>query len=307
MPLSRRTLLGTAALAALPVAAPAYAQGRIRPRSEWARGLPDPGRLSVEESVRTIVIHHSESPNTDKADQIPQRLRSFHRFHTRDRGWADVAYNFFVDPFGGLWEGRAGSLQAAVRGDATGGSQGFSQLICFIGDHSVTPPTDAALDAAAWLVAELARRHRVDLFAERVEFISRGSSLFPVGTPVSTGPLVGHRELSVTACPGDALQPLVRSRILPAAQRLVAPPPVPAPAPPPVPAAPPAPQASGPSTPEPAPDGLASAQTPPVDVTGDSEHPQPVEDSLATVEKGAWIALGTAAAAGAAVGLKRLT
>ena len=52
------------------------------------------------------------------------------------KGWPDVAYNFFIDRHGTVWEGRAASLEGPVMPDATGGSQGFAQLCCFVGDHT---------------------------------------------------------------------------------------------------------------------------------------------------------------------------
>jgi hypothetical protein len=40
-------------------------------------------------------------------------------------------------------------------------------------------------------------------------FISRGSQRWPAGTAVSTPTIAGHRDLSYTACPGDAFYPLL--------------------------------------------------------------------------------------------------
>lgn len=232
-PLSRRAVLavGAGATAALGVgtlrASPAYAtlpQPAIHPRADWARGLAPVSGLSreAEGDVRFLIVHHSESPNTDTVDAIPGRLRSFFGFHTGTKKWPDVAYNFFVDPFGGIWEGRTGSLAGPVRGDATGGSQGYAQLCCFVGDHGTRVPTDAAMTAMTGLLAWLADRYRIDLGAGRtIRFTSRGSNRWPKGAEVVTDPIVGHRDMSQTACPGDALYPLVRSRLLPDAQALL--------------------------------------------------------------------------------------
>jgi hypothetical protein len=67
-----------------------------------------------------------------------------------------VAYNFFVGPDGTVWEGRAGSLNGPVIADATGGNQGFSQLVCLLGNFESTPPTAAAQDSLVRLLAHLA-------------------------------------------------------------------------------------------------------------------------------------------------------
>lgn len=195
---------------------------RIRRRADWASGHP-PMRAPVAEDVRFLLVHHTQTPNTDRAAGIPSRLRGMYDFHTREKGWPDLAYNFLVDAFGVVWEGRAGSLAGPVRGDATGGSQGFAQLCCFIGDHTVTPPTARALAAMTRLLAWLAVRDGVDLSAgRRVAFVSRGSNRWPRGARVTTDPVAGHRDMSLTECPGDALYPLVRSQLLPQARALAA-------------------------------------------------------------------------------------
>nr|WP_246308831.1 N-acetylmuramoyl-L-alanine amidase [Kineosphaera limosa] len=195
---------------------------QIRPRSEWATGRP-PKKRPTREDVRFLLVHHTQTPNTERPASIPGRLRGMYDFHTREKDWPDLAYNFLVDPFGRIWEGRAGSLAGPVRGDATGGSQGFAQLCCFIGDHRATPPTREAMAAMTSLLAWLTVRDGVDLSEGRtVRFVSRGSNRWPRGKTVTTDPVAAHRDMSRTDCPGDALYPLVRSQLLPGARRLAA-------------------------------------------------------------------------------------
>ena len=195
------------------------------PRDDWARGLAPVGPLDVEEpgDLRFLLVHHSDTPNGDRQDRIPGRIRGFFDYHTGTKGWPDVAYNFFIDPYGGLWEGRKGSLTAPVKGDATGGSQGFALLCCFIGSFTEVAPTPEAMDAATRLLAWLAASYSIDLSAgHQVSFTSRGSNRWPAGSKVVTDPVAGHRDMSQTTCPGDALYPLVRSTLLVGARALTA-------------------------------------------------------------------------------------
>ncbi len=197
------------------VAAPAELPGMdVRPRAAWAQGIPAPQSLPQErsEDVRFMIVHHSASPNNYGADDVPGVIRGFHSFHTGpDKGWPDVAYNFFIDRYGGVWEGRAGSLTRPVIPDATGGSQGFSQICCFIGDHTAEPPTDQARGAMTLLLAALAERYSIDPRpGVTTTFMSRGSNKWPVGSTVTTATIAGHRDMSQTNCPGDAAYPLVR-------------------------------------------------------------------------------------------------
>jgi len=43
-----------------------------------------------------------------------------------------------------VWEDRTGSLDGPVMASATGGSQGFAQLVCMVGDFTRVLPTAVA-------------------------------------------------------------------------------------------------------------------------------------------------------------------
>ena len=181
----------------------------IRPRDEWASDRPPKGPL-VDEDVRFLIVHHSASHNGHTGSEAPAILRSFYDFHTSERGWNDIAYNFLVDSDGGIWEGRKGSLEGPVAGDATGGNQGFSQLVCIIGDYDSTPPSPASLTALVALLAWMAERYDVPTTAgSEVSFESRGSNRHPSGSVVVTPTITGHRTMSRTSCPGDNLNAYV--------------------------------------------------------------------------------------------------
>lgn len=265
--LSRRAFLQQCSVAALvvplgvavgPGVALARAHGLtavdVRLRSKWASGLPVPGPLEVEApgDVRFLLVHHSASPNGYGPGDVPGIIRGFHRFHTGpDKGWPDVAYNFFVDRYGVVWEGREGSLAGPVKPSATGGSQGFAQICCFIGDHTAEPPTPEAQGSMVALLAALAERYGLDPSpGVTTSFVSRGSNRWPAGAPVTTPTIAGHRDMSLTACPGDAAYPLVRDAFPAAASALLAArrPPEPPPAEEPAPV-PPEPSAASPAEP----------------------------------------------------------
>jgi len=219
---TRRWFLGASAAVAggAIVGAPATSGGQarasvqvagelaIRPRAAWASGLAPTGALEEENraEVLFLLVHHTASGNDYAPDGVVDLLRGFFRFHTgTERGFPDIAYNFLVDRFGAVWEGRTGSLDAPVKPSATGGTQGFAQLGCYIGDHSTDPPTAEARASMLELLAWLADTYAVDTAAgARVSFVSRGSSRWPAGATVTTPTIAGHRDMSLTTCPGDA-------------------------------------------------------------------------------------------------------
>lgn len=210
--LTRRQFIGAAAglaVVANGLTLPAHGV-TINPRSSWAADRPPKGPPSSED-VRFLIVHHSASDNGHSGVEAPAILRSFYDFHTSpERGWNDIAYNFVIDVEGGIWEGRAGSLAGAVAGDATGGNQGYSQLVCIIGDYNSTEPSSASLSSLVALLAWLADRHEISTApGAQISFTSRGSSLHPAGTEVITPTITGHRTMSRTSCPGANLNSYV--------------------------------------------------------------------------------------------------
>ena len=193
-------------------AAPAQAAAQpIVARAEWGPDLPALGPVPDEPDVRFLLVHHTVNAN-DYADvDVVGLLAAIYRFHTSaERGWPDIAYNFLVDRFGTIYEGRTGSLAGPKAGDATGGSQGFAQLCAFVGDHRSEAPSEAAVASMGWLLAFLGDRHALDLSpGATATFVSRGSNRRPAGEEVTTLTISGHRDMSSTVCPGDVAYAMV--------------------------------------------------------------------------------------------------
>jgi len=175
---------------------------RIHPRDDWGADLP-PRDVIAPETVKFLLVHHTASSN-DVPD--PRAIiRQTYAFHTGpEKLWPDICYHYMIGPDGSIWETRAGSLTGPVVADATGGNQGYAQLVCMIGDFQSQPPTPAAQESLMRMLIHLADRYDVDTDpAATTTFISRGSNKFRVGTTVTTSTISGHRDVTYTACPGD--------------------------------------------------------------------------------------------------------
>ncbi len=175
---------------------------RIHPRSEWGADLP-PKRIMAPETVKFLLVHHTASSN-----YVPDPraiIRQTYAFQTGpQKRWPDVCYHFMIGPDGSVWEARAGSLAGPVVADATGGNQGYGQLVCLIGDLQTRPPTPAAEESLMRTLIYLADRYGVDTDpAATTTFVSRGSNKFRAGTIVTTSTVSGHRDVTYTACPGN--------------------------------------------------------------------------------------------------------
>jgi len=188
---------------------------RIHPRSEWGADLPPKGPIAPE-TVKFLLVHHTASSNN-----VPDPraiIRQTYAFQTGpQKRWPDICYHFMIGPDGSVWETRAGSLAGPVVADATGGNQGYAQLVCMIGDFQLQPPTPAAQETLMRTLTYLADRYDVDTEpAATSTFVSRGSDKFRAGTTVTTSTISGHRDVTYTACPGDrgyALLGAWRSRV----------------------------------------------------------------------------------------------
>ena len=197
----------------------------IVPRSVWGGDLPVLGSLESEApgDVRFLLVHHTVTSNSDSPSESFTTLRRIYGMHTSpEKGWPDIAYNFLIDRFGVIHEGRSGSLESPIKGSATGGSQGFALLCCFLGDHQVQAPTEQAQSSMVALLAWLASKYDIPMSeGSTATFVSRGSNRWPAGKTVTTPTIGGHRDMSSTACPGDAAYVLLNARFRPEVAAIV--------------------------------------------------------------------------------------
>ncbi|MFO7899630.1 MAG: N-acetylmuramoyl-L-alanine amidase [Planctomycetota bacterium] len=189
----------------LPTAEADDAAPDIITREEWGadESLRNGGPTYAED-LSLAVVHHTAGSSDYSEAQAPAIVRGIYHYHTQTLGWNDIGYNMLVDHWGNLYEGRAGGIDQPVAGaHARGfntGSFGISVLGSYDGDW---PPRwearQAVADAVAWKFA----LHDIDPL-EPVTVVSGGSASIPRGEEVELDPLVGHRDIGQTACPGGA-------------------------------------------------------------------------------------------------------
>src|SRR4051794_39968244 len=186
--------------AAVSVAAPLiYTRAQWGADESWRDGPP-----RYNSTILQAHIHHSASGNGYSQAEVPALIRSFYRYHTHSLGWSDIAYNFLVDSFGTIWEGRYGGVDQPVRGAHTLGFNASSTGICVIGNYDTTQPTQPTLDSiaalAGWKLAMYGRDPQ-----GWTQVTSEGSDKFPSGRVVTLPVMDGHRDTNDTACPGGTL------------------------------------------------------------------------------------------------------
>ena len=180
------------------------ARPTIRPRSQWdPSNSCQPREAPTHVQLTHAFVHHTTGTNDYTASQVPGRILGICLFHRDGRGWNDIAYNFLIDRFGNIWEGRAGGIAEGVQGAHTAGFNGYSTGIAFIGDHRATAPSAAARDALVRLLAWKFGVHNVDSTA-MTQLVSRGSDKWPQGRRVLFRSISAHIDAQHTACPGEA-------------------------------------------------------------------------------------------------------
>ena len=85
-------------------------------------------------------IHHTVNANTYTSAQVPALLRGIYAYHTQSRGWRDIGYNYLVDRFGRIWEGRYGGVGSPVVGAHTLGYNEVSFAMSAIGNFDIAEP-----------------------------------------------------------------------------------------------------------------------------------------------------------------------
>jgi hypothetical protein len=162
-------------------------------------------------------VHHTAGINDDPNPAAT--VRAIYRFHTVDRGWGDIGYQFLIDGRGTVYEGRYTDRTTAtpVAFDADGdvvvgahvadhnnGNVGISLL----GTYDDRRPSALAQRSLERLLASLSVRTGID---------PTGWSWYRNGAVEYFGPnILGHRHIGQTACPGRitfALLPTIRERV----------------------------------------------------------------------------------------------
>src|SRR4051812_38801729 len=207
----------TAAVRKSQVPLPTGGQLAIEPRAAWGASRCKPRKTAGYGSVDLAFIHHTDSLNGYSRSQSASVVLGVCLFHRNVNRWNDIGYNFLVDRYGQVFEGRAGGIEAPVVGAQAGGFNLFSTGIAAIGTFSAGGFSSAGMNSLAELLAWKLSLLGVPAQGT-VTVPSDGGPFTPFakGTPVTLNRIAGHRDADSTACPGTALYaqlPGLRTRV----------------------------------------------------------------------------------------------
>ena len=135
-------------------------------------------------------------------------VRAVQAYHVKANGWDDIGYNFLVDKYGKVFEGRYGGIGRNVVGAHAQGFNYGSAGVALIGNYGGASVSPAARDALARLVAWRLDVAHLDPRATTVAR-SGGNPRFGAGVPVRLRMISGHRDVYATSCPGGAAYALL--------------------------------------------------------------------------------------------------
>ncbi len=183
------------------------------PRWKWGAdpayfntGTPGCSAPYYAPAVKMAFVHHTSGVNAYAPSQSDDIVRSIYWYHTQERGYCDIAYNFLIDRYGTIFVGRKGGVTRPV---IPGSQMGFNTgtfSVSLMGNFQDAPPPAAAVDSLEQLLAWRLDVAHLPAKGTAVMVSAGGSTTkYPRGTRVRLPIISGHRDTGITDCPGDFL------------------------------------------------------------------------------------------------------
>src|SRR5581483_7660784 len=178
---------------------------QIVPRVEWdANEAIRRAPPRYAKGVYFAVVHHTAGTNAYAPAASAAIVRGIELYHVRGNRWNDIGYNFLVDRYGQVFEGRAGGIDRNVIGAQAEGFNTGSVGVAVIGNYQSAAVPAAAERSLARLLAWRLDVAHVDP-RSMLTWISGGNPKYKRGTAVRLRAISGHRDTGFTSCPGARL------------------------------------------------------------------------------------------------------
>ena len=178
------------ATAARPLAANgSVPQPTMITRSRWGAIAQD-GCEANSDTIRAVAVHHTAGSNDYSTGQSASIVRGIQYYHEVTLGWCDIGYNFLVDKYGQVFEGKGGGATFPVHGAHATTWNWETVGISLMMNSNTAQPSGPMLtsleDVIAWKIAN--------------------NYLNPLGTVTLGGRTINvifrHGDVMSTECPG---------------------------------------------------------------------------------------------------------
>lgn len=159
----------------------------IIPASEWGREVTgNPGRVDLSR-VNELTIHYTGAPSVNvKPNEVAAYIKRTERSHKARPGenMSTIGYNYLLDEYGRIWEGRGLTYRNAANGTASNMTSVSVCILVGVKDNKISPEM---VEAVRWLRAHVSRLAKRELQVK------------------------GHRDHKATSCPGESLYRMVQN------------------------------------------------------------------------------------------------
>ena len=212
VPVTQPAAASVAAPATVPVVAPAATTANGLPvavttRAEWGANASYMSWDPEYARAGHVVVHHTAGTNSYSAGQSASIVRGIYYYHAVVLDWGDIGYNFLVDKFGTVFEGRSGSVAApagkmSVGAHARGVNTG-TMGISMMGDYSTVSPSDAQLSSVGKMAGWFLKRAGISDVTGWAGLHVWTTERYQAGSTISMPRILGHRDVGYTTCPGN--------------------------------------------------------------------------------------------------------
>ena len=211
-PVTQPATASVAAPATVPVVAPAATTANGLPvavttRAEWGANASYMSWDPEYARAGHVVVHHTAGTNSYSAGQSASIVRGIYYYHAVVLDWGDIGYNFLVDKFGTVFEGRSGSVAApagrmSIGAHARGVNTG-TMGISMMGDYSTVSPSDAQLSSVGKMAGWFLKRAGISDVTGWAGLHVWTTERYQAGSTISMPRILGHRDVGYTTCPGN--------------------------------------------------------------------------------------------------------
>lgn len=193
-------------------------------RAEWGAdpayfntGSPDCEAPYYADAVQVAYVHHTAGSNSYTAAQSDDIVRAIYAYHTQERGYCDIAYNFLVDRFGTIFVGRKGGVGRPVQPGSQAGFNPGTFSVSAMGNWDAgKPPAEVTTSIQRLIAWRLDVAHLPPQGTSTLVSEGGSTTRYPEGTAVTLPVITGHRDTGYTACPGAWLYgelPAIREEV----------------------------------------------------------------------------------------------
>lgn len=197
---------GTARATQTSDGSPTYTpQPAIILRAAWGARRPTQCNSPIAgDSTHGVVVHHTAGNNSYTKVDSAKIVRADQAYHMDGHGWCDIGYNFVVDKYGQIFEGRSGGIDRQIRAAHSGNTEvnTYAMGVSMSGNFDKVEPSPALKDAMVRLIGW--RMGTNYLKAKGTYYVGVTLTAQDRTGPHTMNMIAGHRNVVSDDCPGAA-------------------------------------------------------------------------------------------------------